>query len=268
MHQRFQRRSLLALAALLLAAAGQGGCAPLREQASQPQLTVMVSGAFEHTLRKLAPEYERRSGVHLVIVTGPSMGATYNAIPNRLGRNEPADVVILARESLDRLAGAGKVRPESVRDLVLSPIAMAVKAGAPVPDISTPEALRDTLLRARSVAYSDSASGVYISTQLFPRLGIADAMTGKARKIEATPVGLIVARGEAEIGFQQLSELKPIAGIRIVGLLPADLQKVTRFSAGTVTLSAQPEQGRAFIAFLRSRYAHRIATESGLQPAP
>lgn len=228
----------------------------------------MVSGAFEHAMRELAPEYERRSGVHLNIVTGPSMGTTVNAIPQRLERHEAGDVVILARESIDRLATAGEVQPESVRDLVLSPIAMAVRTGTPVPDISTPDALRNTLLHAQSVAYSDSASGVYISTVLFPRLGITDAMAGKARKIEATPVGMIVARGEAEIGFQQLSELKPIAGIRIVGLLPAELQKITRFSAGVVAYSANGEEGRRLIAFLRSPYAHRIVIESGLQPAP
>jgi len=259
---------VLALAGLLFVAAGQGGCAQHRNPAPPRELTVMVSGAFEHTMRELAPEYERRSGVHLIIVTGPSMGATRNAIPNRLERHEPADVVILARESLDRLSGAGKVRPQSVRDLVLSPIAAAVKAGAPIPDISTPQALRDTLLQARSIAYSDSASGVYISTQLFPRLGIADAMAGKARKIEAVPVGLIVARGEAEIGFQQLSELKPIAGIRIIGLLPPELQKITRFSAGVVSYSANPKEGAMLIAFLHSRYARRIQIENGLEPAP
>lgn len=268
MRARLPRRSVLALAALLFAAAGQGGCAQLHTPAPPRELTVMVSGAFEPAMRKLAPEYERRSGVHLIIVTGPSMGATYNAIPQRLDRQEPADVVILARESLDRLSATGKVRPESVRDLVLSPIAVAVKAGAPVPDISTPQALRETLLRVRSIAYSDSASGVYVSTILFPRLGIADAMAGKARKIEATPVGLIVARGAAEIGFQQLSELKPITGITIIGLLPGELQKITRFSAGIVAYSANGEEGERLIAFLRSRYAQRIQIDSGLQPAP
>jgi molybdate transport system substrate-binding protein len=265
MRQRFQRRSLLALAALLLAAAGQSGCAALRGQAA-PQLTVMVSGAFEPVLRKLVPEYERRSGVHITIVTGPSMGATFKAIPQRLERGEQADVAILARESLDRLAATGKVQPGSVQDLVLSRIAMAVKAGAPAPDISTSQALRETLLHARSVAYSDSASGVYISTQLFPRLGIADAMAGKARMIPGTPVGLIVARGEAELGFQQLSELKPIAGIRIIGLLPDDVQKITHFSAGIVSYSTQVAEGRRLIDFLHSRYAHRLVIDSGLQP--
>lgn len=272
MPPRIGRRSVLALAALLFAAAGQSGCTPLHDHArqapSQPALTVLVSGAFEATLHKLAPEYERRSGVHLIMAHGPSMGATVNAIPQRLERREPADVVILARESLDRLSKAGKIRPGSERDLVLSPIAMAVKAGAPIPDISTPEALRETLLNARSVAYSDSASGVYISTILFPRLGIAEAMAGKARMIPATPVGLTVARGEAEIGFQQLSELKPIGGIRIVGLLPDEIQKITRFSAGIVSYSVQVRHGQKFVDFLRSPEARRIQTESGLQPAP
>lgn len=267
MGQRLPRRSFLALAALLLAA-GQGGCGPLREQPARPQLTVLVSGAFEHTMRELAPEYERRSGVHLVIVTGPSMGATFNALPKRLERNEPADVVILARQSLDGLAATGKVKPESVRDLVYSPIAVAVRAGAPVPDISTPQTLRDALLTARSIAYSDSASGVYVSTVLFSRLGIADAVTGKARKIEAIPVGLIVARGDAEIGFQQLSELKPIAGIQIVGLLPDEVQKITRFSAGIVSYSTQAEGGRKLIDFLRSPDAQRIQIHNGLRPVP
>lgn len=263
------RRSLLRFvghAALLLVAAGQSGCAPVRADAPPLRLTVMVSGAFEHAFHKLALDYERRHHVRIVIVRGPSMGETPGAIPNRLARGEPADVVILARESLDRLAALGKVDAASVQDLVLSKIAVAVREGAPIPDISTEAALRDTLIRAQSVAYSDSASGVYISTRLFPRLGVADAMAGKARMIPATPVGLIVARGEAEIGFQQLSELKPIAGIRIVGLLPDDLQKVTRFSAGVVTYATHPEEGRKLIAFLRSDAARDIVIDSGLEP--
>jgi molybdate transport system substrate-binding protein len=261
------RRSLLGLAVLLLAAAGQGGSATIRAEAPKPPLTVLVSGAFEPVLRKLAPEYERRSGVHLIIVTGPSMGATANAIPRRLDRHENADVAILAREALDGLAASGKVLADGQHDLVLSRIAMAVKAGAPAPDISTTAALREALLKARSVAYSDSASGVYISARLFARLGIVEAMAGKARMIPATPVGLIVARGEAEIGFQQLSELKPIAGIRIVGLIPDEVQKVTRFSAAIVSYSTRAEEGRKLIAYLRSPGAHRIEIGTGLQPA-
>lgn len=265
------RRSLLRFAAqtpLAFTALGQAACAPVRSGARAAQLTVLVSGAFEQAFRKLAPEYERRSGMRIVTVQGPSMGETPGAIPNRIDRREPADVVILARESLDRLAVAGKLVPGSGCDLVLSKIAVAVKEGAPIPDISTPSALRAALLAARSIAYSDSASGVYVSTVLFPRLGISGAMAGKARMIPGTPVGLIVARGEADIGFQQLSELKPVAGINIVGLLPDELQKVTRFSAGIVAYSAYPGEGQKLIDFLRSDAAHRTMIECGLIPAP
>jgi molybdate transport system substrate-binding protein len=227
----------------------------------------MVSGAFQHTLEKVAPEYERESGVHLAIVRGPSMGDSPTAIPHRLAQREPADVVIVARDALDGMVSAGEVRKGSEVDLVLSKIAVAVKEGTPAPDISTPAALRDALLSAQSVAYSDSASGVYVSGELFAKLGIASEMAGKARKIQATPVGLVVARGEAEVGFQQLSELKPIAGIRIVGLVPASLQKVTRFSAGIVSYSHAAGEGRNLIAFLDSNAAREAIDESGLEQA-
>lgn len=250
-----------ALAALVVA-----GCVSTPPTESR-RLTVMVSGAFQHTLEELAVEYERESGIHLTIVRGPSMGESPTAIPQRLARGEPADVVILAREALDRLAAAGHIVPGSETDLVLSKIAMAVRQGAPAPDISSLEALRQTLLAVNSIAYSDSASGVYISSELFAKLGVEEAVAGKARKIEATPVGLIVARGEAEIGFQQLSELKPIAGIDIVGLLPEDAQKVTRFSAALVALSSKQGEGRKLIAFLRSQRASATILDNGLERA-
>jgi molybdate transport system substrate-binding protein len=195
------------------------------------------------------------------------MGSTPQAIPARLARREKADVVILAREALDRLAASGQVDPGSVTDLVRSRIAVAVRVGAPTPDISSVDALKRTLLAARSVAYSDSASGVYLSTQLFPRLGISEQMAGKARMIAATPVGEIVARGEAEIGFQQLSELKPVHGITIVGFIPEEVQKVTRFSAGMVTYSTRRAEAARLIAFLASPRAYREIRQAGLEPA-
>ena len=110
--------------------------------------------------------------------------------------------------------------PTAAVDLVKSPIGVAVKAGAPKPDISSADAVKRALLAAKTIAYSDSASGVYVSTEMFRKLGIEDEMKGKARKIPATPVGEIVAKGEAEIGFQQISELKPVQGIDIIGPLP------------------------------------------------
>ena len=141
-----------------------------------------------------------------------------------------------------------------------------MKSGAPKPDISTPDALKRALLAAKTVAYSDSASGVYVSTEMFPKLGIAEEMKDKARKIPATPVGEIVAHGTAEIGFQQMSELKPVAGIDIVGPLPDELQKITVFSAGIATVSKQPEAGKALIKFLASPAARGEIVKSGMDP--
>src|SRR5436309_1725622 len=141
-------------------------------------------------------------------------------------------LLIMNASALADLIEQGKVRADSRVDLVESKIGMAVRAGAPRPDIGTTEALKRTLLAAKSIAYSDSASGVYLSTELFPRLGIADQIKSKTRKIEADPVGGVVAKGEAEIGFQQISELLPVKGIDIVGPLPPGPQRFTVFAAG------------------------------------
>jgi molybdate transport system substrate-binding protein len=143
---------------------------------------------------------------------------------------------------------------------------MAVRAGDPKPDISTVEALKKTMLAAKSIAYSDSASGVYIETTLIPRLGIAEQLRGKARMIPAEPVAKVVARGDAQIGFQQLSELKPVPGIEVVGLLPGDAQKVTVFSAGLATNAAQPAAGKALIDFLASDRVKKTLIDAGLEP--
>jgi len=194
------------------------------------------------------------------------MGDTPQAIPNRLARGEADDVVILARPGLDGLIAKGAVVKGSEVDLVRSRIALAVKAGAPKPDISTGDKLKAALLKAKSIAYSDSASGVYVSTEMFGKLGIADEMKDKARKIPATPVGEIVARGDAEIGFQQMSELKPVEGIDIIGPLPDELQKITIFSAGIANASKEPDAGKALIKFLASPAARGELIKSGMDP--
>jgi molybdate transport system substrate-binding protein len=174
--------------------------------ASAAEVRVMISGGLTAAYNALVPEFERTTGHKVITAYGPSMGTTANAIPVRLERGEPADVLILVGYALGDLIKQGKAVPDSRVDLVKSKIGVAVKSGAPKPDISSPDALKRALLAAKSVAYSDSASGVYISTEMFERLGIANEMKDKARKIPATPVAEIVARGEAEIGFQQFSE--------------------------------------------------------------
>ncbi len=173
----------------------------------------------------------------------------------------------MAGPALDALIQQGKVRAGSRVDLVQSKIGMAVKAGAPRPDIASVEALKRTLLNAKSIAYSDSASGVYLSTELFPQLGIWQQIKGKSKKIEADPVGGVVATGEFEIGFQQISELKPVKGIDIVGELPPGAQRVTVFAAGIPATATHPDAARALIQWLASPAAYEAIKRSGLEPA-
>jgi molybdate transport system substrate-binding protein len=249
-------------------ALGLFGALLLSGAAGAAEVRVMISGGLTAAYNALVPEFERATGHKVLTAYGPSMGTTVNAIPVRLERGEPADVLIMVGYALGDLVKQGKVVADSRIDLVKSPIGVAVKSGAPKPDISTADAVRRALLAAKSVAYSDSASGVYVSTEMFGKLGIADAMKDKAKKIPATPVGEIVAHGEAEIGLQQISELKPVAGIDIVGPLPDDLQKITVFSAGVASVAKEPDAGKALIKFLASPAARAEIVRSGMEPIP
>ena len=247
--------ALAALAVLLVAPAAQA-----------QEVRVMTSGAFTEAFLNLVPELERTMGLKVLVAFGASMGGAPDSIPSRLQRGEPVDVVILASEALEALVDQGHVRPGSGVDLVRSSIGMAVRKGAPKPDISSVEALTRTLLQASSIAYSASASGVYLSTEMFQRLGIADQIKGKARRIESERVGAVVARGDAEIGFQQVSELLPIAGIDYVGPLPAAVQRVTTFSAGVAVKSTAPEAAKSLIEFLMSPAVAPAIAKTGLEP--
>jgi molybdate transport system substrate-binding protein len=151
-------------------------------------------------------------------------------------------------------------------DIARSLIGAVVKQGAPAPDISTVDKLRQALLNARSIAISDSASGVYIQNQMFKKLGIEDQMKAKTRVIPADPVAGVVAKGDAEIGFQQISELKPVAGVTILAPLPAEVQDVTVYAAGVVASSKQREAARSLVQFLASPAAAKAITDSGMEP--
>ncbi|WP_237481744.1 substrate-binding domain-containing protein [Lichenibacterium dinghuense] len=247
----------LTLAALVLAPAS----------ARAEDVSVMISGGFKSTYQALLPAFEKESGDRVTTLPGPSMGTTPDAIPMRLARGEPDDVLIMVGYALDALIRDGRAVAGSKVDLAVSPIGMAVKAGAPVPDISTVDKLRAALLAAGSVAYSDSASGVYIRDELFKRLGIEAEMKSKARMIPATPVAEIVARGEAELGFQQVAELLPIAGITFAGKLPEAVQQTTVFSAGIATAAKHPDAGRALVAYMSSPAAAPVMERMGLEPA-
>jgi molybdate transport system substrate-binding protein len=251
------RASLLATLALLSAA-------PLSSPA-YAEIRVATSGTFTAAYHALKPELERALDERLVTVA-TSIGAGEDSIPRRLERGEAIDVVIAADTVLDQLIHAGLVLADSRVDLVRSTIGIAVRAGAPKPDISTVAALRQTLLAAKSVAYSGSVSGTYVSTELYRKLGIADQMTAKSRKIERERVGAVVARGEAELGFQQLSELLPIAGIDVVGPLPAEVQKASVFSAGVIARSPNIEAARRLLRMLASPDAAHAIELTGLEP--
>ena len=238
-------------------------CAP---RAHAQDVYVMTSGAFTATFLEAAPAFERAAHTKVSTAFGASMGGAPDSIPSRLNRGEPADVVILAREALDDLVAKGRVVPGSQVDLVRSTIGMAVRAGAPKPDISSVDALKRTLLAAKSIAYSASASGVYLSTELFPRLGVADAIKDKSRRIESERVGTVVARGDAEIGFQQVSELLPIPGLDYVGPLPEAVQRVTIFSAGIATNAKNVDVAKILIRYLSSDAVAPAIRKTGLEP--
>ena len=259
-----RRRLLLSRAVAALGLAGAFVLAGGAVRAAE--VRVVSSGGFAAAYRALAPEFERQTGNTLATEWGPSMGKTPQAVPARLARGEPIDVVIMVGYALDDLAKQGKVLPDSRVELARSGIGVAVRQGAPRPDISTVDGLRRALLAAKSIAYSDSASGVYIQSEMFKRLGIAEQVAGKARMIPAEPVGEVVARGEAEIGFQQISELKPIKGVDIVGPLPPEVQFYTVFSAGVVADSREPAVARALVHFLASPAAADAIRASGMEP--
>ena len=230
------------------------------------EIRVMTSGGFTAAYNDLTPGFERATGNKVLTAYGASQGGAPDSIPSRLARGEPVDVVILAAPALDELIRNGKVVEGSRVDLVRSTIGMAVRAGAPKPDIGSVEALKRTLVDARSIAYSASASGVYLSTELFPRLGLAEQLKDKAKRIESERVGAVVARGDAEIGFQQVSELLPIAGIDYVGPLPPEVQKVTVFAAGIAVGAREPDAARALVKYLSSPAVAPAIAKTGLEP--
>jgi molybdate transport system substrate-binding protein len=240
---------------------------PPGEAAGGAALQVMSSAGFAAAYTALVPEFERASGTRITTSYGPSIGNAPDAIPSRIRRGEPVDVVILAGPGLDALIAHGQVVAASRVDLARSRIGVAVRAGAPRPDITTVEAFTRALLEARSIAYSDSVSGVYVSTKLFDRLGIADQVRGKSVQIQSERVGLSVARGDAELGFQQVSELLPVPGIDVVGLIPAELQKITTFSAAIAANARHPRAAAALLRFLSSPGAFPAIRASGLEPA-
>ena len=238
--------------------------------ASAADVRVMISAGFYSVYSELAPAFERVSGHHLVTTRGPSMGDSPESIPTRLARGEAADVAILDGSAADALGSKGLLRADSKVEFARSLIGMVVISGAAKPDIGSVDAFRNTLLAAKSIAYSDSGSGTYLSTKLFAQLGIADQIAGKSRKVRGPPAGepvaKLVARGEAEIGFQQVSELIHVEGVSFVGTIPAELQPGFSFAGALTSTVQQPEAATALIRFLASPEAAPAIAKAGLLP--
>jgi len=248
-----------------------GAAAPLMVgPASAADVQVMISAGFYGAYSELGPAFERASGHHLVTTRGPSMGDSPESIPTRLARGEAADVVILDGGASDELGKRGLVRADSKTVLARSLIGMVVRAGAAKPDIGSVEALRSTLLAAKSIAYSDSGSGTYLSTILFSKLGVAEEIAAKSRKVRGPPSGEpvagVVARGEAEIGFQQVAELIHVPGVTFVGAIPAEVQPNFSFAGALTSAARQPEAASALIRFLASPEAAPVIAKAGLTP--
>ena len=224
-------------------------------------INVLASNALKEAYLELVPGFEKATE-HKVATTW----AGTNDIKKRMAAGETYDLVIMAGPALDELVKQGKIVPGSRVDLAKSGVGVAVRAGAPKPDISSGDALKRALLAAKSIAYSSGPSGVYMEG-LFRRLGIADEIKPKLKQTQpGNPFGEVIARGEAEIGFQQVSELLPIAGIDYIGPLPPDIQHITVFSGGIHTGAKQPDAAKALVKFITAPAAVPVIKKKGMEP--
>lgn len=234
--------------------------------ASTTDFRVMTSGAFTAAHLALIPQLERLTK-KTIVTASTSIGTGENSLPNRLKRGEVVDIVIVADTMLRQFIEDGLLLAAGSMPVARSVIGMAVQAGAPKPDISSINALRRTLLQAKSIGYSASVSGQYLTTELVQLLGIAEQVLGKCRLIGGGErVGAVVARGELEIGFQQMSELLPVPGIAHITPLPPAVQKVSLFSAGVAASSPDAALARSVIQFLASAETKNAIANSGLEP--
>jgi molybdate transport system substrate-binding protein len=230
------------------------------------EFSVMTSGAFTAAHFDLIPQLELLTMKKIVTAT-TSVGTDETSIRNRLRRGEITDVVIVADTLIGKLIKEGLVLAEGRTAIAYSSIGMAVREGAPKPDISSIDALRKVILQAKSIGYSASVSGEYVTKELYQRLGIADQVKNKSRLIGGGErVGAVIAKGDVEIGFQQMSELLPVQGIAHITPLPPEVQKLSVFSAGVASTSRDIKLTQSVIKFLASEEAAPAITRSGLEP--
>ena len=260
------RRSLTALVlGLSLLSFGQvQAAAPAKTSAKAPPvtLTLFSADAITAAVQSLVAEYETISGAKLAVVQFPE--ASRQSTGAELAAAQAADVVLSARSTMDTLVAQGRVDSASRIDFGKSFIALAVRTGSARPDIGSRAAFRDTLVNAQSVAYSNNASGMYLIHWLFPHMQLPEDF--KNRLVVGNSAGETVARGEAQIGLQQMSELQSISGVEIVGLIPDSLQQMKLYSAAQVKGSPHPAEAAALLAWLRSGASHKAIERGGLMP--
>jgi len=228
-------------------------------------LNVLISGGFTGAYERLLPEFKRASGVDVTTGSGASQGMGPQTIAAQIARSAPADVVILSREGLDELIAAKRIVAGTDVDLAQVPLGVAVQAGTPKPDVSTVEALKQVLLEAKNVAVPGSTSGIWLRTDLFPRLGIAENISCKVapRGSDATRM---VAVGEADLAVMPISEIVSAAGVDFAGSIAPEIQFVQVFSAAVVANSAAIEASQRLIEFLASERACAAIRDSGMEP--
>jgi molybdate transport system substrate-binding protein len=226
------------------------------------QVTVLTSGGFAAPLHAALPAFEKSTGISVTVILGKSQGSDPTTIRAQLGRGVAADVVILSREGLDDLIAANMVVAKSDVDLAKTPIGVAVKAGAPKPDISTVEAFKTMLMRAKSITYPSSTTGIYMATKLFPQLGVDKEVAAKSSNAGIAAV----AKGDAEIAIQPVSELLHVPGTDYIGTIPQQIQYISVFSTALVAAPNRNDQAKQLIDFLASGKARDAIRNSGMEP--
>src|SRR5712691_11901127 len=256
-----QGRTTVEKKLIVTATLGVAGCLVIAGMTHAAEIKVLSTQATEEAYRELVPQFEKASGHKVTTVFTGTLDAN-----KRLAAGESYDLLIMSGPSIDQHIKGGKVAAGNRVDIAKSGVGVGVKAGAPKPDISTVEALKKTVLAAKSIGYSTGPSGIYV-IDLFQRMGIADEIKGKLKQ---TPtgvfVGSIIASGEAEIGFQQVSELSHFAGVDYVGPLPAEVQQFTIFSSGIMAGTKEADAAKALVNFITAPAAAAVFKRIGMEP--
>jgi molybdate transport system substrate-binding protein len=229
-------------------------------------LKVLMSGGFAGAYEKLLPSFKAATGIKVTTGSGASQGTGPQTISAQLARGIPADVVILSREGLNELLAAGRIAVGSDVDLARVPVGVAVRANTPHPDVSTVEAFRQAVLGAKTVVVPGSTSGIWLRSDLFPRLGVAEQINIKIGP-RGTDATAMVASGEADIAVMPVSEIVLAPGVDFAGAIPPEIQFVQTFSAAIVAGSTEIKASKRLIDFLASERAADAIKESGMKPA-